>query len=124
MKTSRPNPLAHNRSTLDEYRGYIGSVQYSAEDRILHGNVLGIRDTISYHGEDVNTLEHNFRNAIDEYLAFCAAEGKTPNSPYKGTFNVRVSSELHKRAALYAVEHETKLNRVVSDALEQYLTHV
>ena len=48
---------------------------------MLHGRVLGVRDMISYGGTDVQTLEKNFRDAVDEYLAFCAAEGKTPDAP-------------------------------------------
>jgi predicted HicB family RNase H-like nuclease len=52
------------------------------------------------------------------------AEDKTPEVPYKGTFNVRVSSELHKRVALFANDNDKKLNKVVSEALEEYLTHV
>ena len=104
-----------------QYKGYNGSVEFSAEDRIFHGTVLGIRDSISYGGGDVATLEDNFRNAVDEYLEFCASEGKTPDTPYKGTFNVRLARDLHKRAALYAIEHNQKLNNVVRDALEEYL---
>ena len=58
-----------------EYKGYNGSVLYSAEDRILHGRVVGIRDAIAYEGSDVNTLERNFKKAVDEYLRFCKEEG-------------------------------------------------
>ena len=106
-----------------QYKGYDGSVEYSAEDRILHGSLLGIRDTIVYEGADVDSLESNFRAAVDEYLAFCAAEGKTPDQPFKGSFNIRVGTDLHKRAALFAEEHNQKLNTVVSMALEEFLTH-
>jgi predicted HicB family RNase H-like nuclease len=106
-----------------QYRGYDGSVLYSAEDKMLHGRVLGIRDMISYGGTDVRSLEKNFRDAIDEYLRFCAKRGKTPNVPYKGSFNVRVSRDLHQRAALYAEENDMKLNTVVQDALKEYLAH-
>lgn len=56
-------------------------------------------------------------------LPFCEAEGKTPDVPFKGSFNVRVPEELHQRAALYAEEHEVQLNAVVQDALREYLTH-
>jgi len=63
-----------------EHKGYNGSVLYSAEDRILHGRVVGIRDAITYEGSDVNTLERNFKKAVDEYLRFCKEEGKTPSS--------------------------------------------
>ena len=103
------------------HRGYQGSVLYSAEDRMLHGRILGIRDMVSYGGNSVEDLEQNFRAAVDEYLAFCAETNKTPDTPFKGTFNVRVGHELHMRAALYAEAHQTKLNTVVQRALEDYL---
>jgi predicted HicB family RNase H-like nuclease len=64
-----------------QYKGYVGSVLYSAEDKMLHGLVVGARDMISYGGTDVLSLEKNFRDAVDEYLRFCAAEGKTPDMP-------------------------------------------
>jgi len=64
-----------------QYKGYDGSVEYSAEDRVLHGSLLGIRDAIVYEGADVDSLESNFRAAVDEYLAFCSAEGKVPDRP-------------------------------------------
>jgi len=105
-----------------QHKGYDGSVEYSAEDRLLHGSLLGIRDGVVYEGSDVDSLESNFRAAVDEYLAFCAAEGKTPDKPFKGSFNIRVGSELHKRAALFAEENNQKLNTVVSKALEEFLT--
>lgn len=103
------------------HNGYDGSVEYSAEDRLLHGSLLGIRDMVTYEGFDVDSLEANFRAAVDEYLAFCETEGKTPDRPFKGSFNVRVGTELHKRAALFAEEHHEKLNNVVSRALEEFL---
>jgi predicted HicB family RNase H-like nuclease len=84
--------------------------------------VLGIRDAIIYEGADVDSLESNFRAAVDEYLTFCAAEGKTPDQPFKGSFNIRVGPDLHKRAALFAEQHNQKLNAVVSKALEEFLT--
>jgi predicted HicB family RNase H-like nuclease len=62
-----------------QYKGYDGSVEYSAEDRVLHGSLLGIRDGVVYEGSDVDSLESNFRAAVDEYLVFCAEAGKTPD---------------------------------------------
>lgn len=106
-----------------QYKGYDGSVLYSAEDGVLHGRILGIRDMVSFEGTDVKSLEKNFKAAVDEYLAFCAAENKTPDAPFKGSFNVRIPQVLHQRAALYAEEHDLKLNAVVQLALKEYLTH-
>jgi predicted HicB family RNase H-like nuclease len=104
-----------------QYKGYNGSVLYSAEDEMLHGRVLGIRDTISYGGTTVKSLAKNFRDAVDEYLRFCEETGKVPNPPFKGSFNVRVSPDLHQRASLYAEQHDMKLNTVVQNALSEYL---
>lgn len=103
-----------------QYKGYDGSVELSAEDRVLHGSLLGIRDAVTYEGVDVDSLESNFRAAVDEYLAFCSAEGKVPDQPFKGSFNVRVGPDLHKRAALLAEGHNQRLNAVVSKALEEF----
>jgi len=84
-----------------QYRGYDGSVLYSAEDRLLHGRILGIRDMVFYDGASIREIEKNFRGAVDEYLEFCKAEGKTPDAPFKGSFNVRIPQDLHQRAGLY-----------------------
>lgn len=105
-----------------EYKGYSGSVLYSAEDKILHGRVIGIRDAITYEGTNVRSLERNFKASVDEYLSFCKEENKQPDTPFRGSFNVRLGHELHKRAALYAEEHDQKLNNVVHEALEQFLS--
>jgi predicted HicB family RNase H-like nuclease len=59
-----------------EYKGYSGCVLYSADDKVLHGRVIGIRDAITYEGTNVRSLEKNFRAAIHEYLRFCATENK------------------------------------------------
>ena len=106
-----------------QHRGYDGSVLYSAEDKMLHGRVLGVRDMVSFEGTDVKSIEKNFCDAVDEYLLFCERWGKTPDAAFKGSFNIRISQGLHQRAALYAEEHQVKLNAVVQDALREYLTH-
>jgi predicted HicB family RNase H-like nuclease len=63
----------------------------------------------------------SFRNAVDDYLATCEKHGKPADEPFKGSFNVRVGPELHKRAAVFAAERKKKLNSVVTEALEKYL---
>lgn len=108
-------------STTLQHRGYDGSVEFSAEDKMLHGRILGIRDMISFGGKSVRELEKNFRDAVDEYLEFCRARGKKPNKPFKGNLNVRLREDLHTRAALLAEKTDRKLNTVINDALDEYL---
>lgn len=100
-----------------EYKGYTGSIEYSAEDNILFGQVLGIRGLISYEGLTGKDLEKDFRDAIDEYLADCKSEGITPEKPFKGSFNVRIPSSLHRKAALLAREARISLNNFVAESI-------
>ena len=100
------------------HNGYTGSVEFSEEDGLLHGKLIGIRDAVTYEGKDVKSLTRNFRQAIDEYLAFCGAEGKTPDKPFKGSLNIRISPELHRVLATRAEQEQKSLNTVISDALE------
>jgi predicted HicB family RNase H-like nuclease len=104
-----------------EYKGYVGSVRFSADDEVFHGKLYGIRDLVTYEGSDVAGLKQSFTEAVDDYLETCKKRGKSPERPFKGTFNVRVGAELHKRAAVFASERKRKLNSVVSEALEKYL---
>ena len=108
-------------SNTMEYKGYVGSVEFSQEDSVLFGKVMGIRALISYEGQTVQELVNDFHDAVDAYLNLCAEEGTPPEKAYKGSFNIRISPELHRRAALYATAHQTTLNRVVESALEHYV---
>ena len=109
------------RGSFLEYKGYQGSVHFNSEDRVFFGKVMFIPALISYEGTDVNSLTTSFEEAVDDYLELCEQTGKTPATPFKGSFNVRVSPELHQRAAEYAAGHNKKLNTVVSEAIERFL---
>ncbi len=65
-------------SNLIHYRDYIGSVEFSEEDKVFHGKVLGIKDLISFEGENVSGLTEDFHSAVDEYIGFCERNGKQP----------------------------------------------
>jgi predicted HicB family RNase H-like nuclease len=83
------------------YKGYGGSVELSAEDHVLHGSLLGIRDAVAYEGADADSLEANFRVAVDEYLAFCTAQGKTPDRPLGSVpTEDAIFSEIPRRGAM------------------------
>ena len=105
-----------------EYKGYIGSVEFSEEDGIFFGKVMGMRTLISYEGTNATELVTDFHQSIDEYLAMCQQEGLEPERTYKGSFNIRISPELHKRAAICAIAQQMTLNKFVETALQRYVT--
>ncbi|MBR5400864.1 MAG: type II toxin-antitoxin system HicB family antitoxin [Treponema sp.] len=104
-----------------EYKGYVGSIEFSEEDSIFFGKVQGVRTLISYEGASASELINDFHGAIDDYLELCKAEGIEPEKAYKGSFNIRVKPELHKKAAIYAMEHDITLNSFVENSIEKVL---
>ncbi len=105
-----------------EYKGYVGSIEFSENDMIFCGKVLGIRSLILYEGATADELLSDFHDAIDSYLNMCKKEGKEPEKSYKGTFNIRISPELHKEAAIYAIQNNCSLNSVVEKAIAKYVS--
>jgi len=101
------------------HKGYFGSIHYNHDDRIFYGKIEFIRALVSYAGKDADTLVGAFVEAVEDYLALCAEQGKEPEKPFKGSFNVRIAPELHERVAIAAAQHGMSLNRFVAEALRQ-----
>jgi len=102
-----------------EYKNYTGSIEYCKEDDLLYGKVLGIRGLLSYEGKTGNDLEKDFKEAVDTYLEDCKKEEIQPEKPFKGSFNVRISPDLHHKAALMAQEEKMSLNNFVSESIKE-----
>lgn len=98
------------------YKGYQATVTY--EDGQLIIRVLHVRDFLSTQCESANEIDGAFKAVVDEYLAECKALGRSPNKPFRGTFNVRISPDLHRRVAIAAAEEEMSLNSWVAMSLE------
>lgn len=111
-------------SNTMEYKGYTGSVEFSEDDAVLYGKVQGIRSLISYDGSTVEELIQSFHDSIDDYLALCEETGDEPETAYKGSFNVRIGSDRHRRAAIYAINHHLTLNAFIAEAVDDKLNAV
>jgi len=105
-----------------EYKEYLASVHFSSEDDVFYGKILGINDLVSFEGSSVTQLRRAFREAVMDYLKTCKALGKEPNRSYKGTFNVRIPSKLHHKAAIYSAKKNMSLNEFVRYAIDFTLT--
>ncbi len=110
--------------TMMEYKGYYGSAEFSPDDEVFHGKLEFIRDLVTYESDDAKGLKRAFHEAVDDYLALCHENGRKPQVPMKGSFNVRVGRDLHRRAMLSAHRHGVGLNDTVTEALRRYLDEV
>lgn len=107
-------------STL-KYKSYAGIVSYSEEDEVFFGKVEGVNALINFEGESVKELKKAFEEAIDDYLAYCEAEGLSPEKTYTGVLNIRISPDIHSRIAVLARETGTTINGYIKQALENQL---
>jgi predicted HicB family RNase H-like nuclease len=105
-----------------QYKEYIGSVTFSAEDEVFYGKILGVNDLVSFEGASVRELKKSFHEAVDDYLETCQSIGKDPDKTYKGSFNVRIPSNLHREAAIYSARKNMSLNDFVRFAIDFVLT--
>src|SRR5262249_36876507 len=95
-----------------EYKGYLRTVE--ADDGVFAGQVAGLRDVITFEGATFAEVEQAFRDSIDDYLAFCAERGEPPDRPYSGKIPLRVSPEMHRRAAMRAQAAGMSLNQWIA----------
>lgn len=51
------------------YKGFIGYVQFSAEDKVFFGKIEGITDLVTFEGSTMKELEMGFQLMVDRHLA-------------------------------------------------------
>lgn len=100
------------------YKNYSARVTFDAENELLHGEVLGMRDVITFQAPSIDALKREFRASVDEYLAWCEELGQEPDRAYSGKYLVRMTPELHRNVALAAEREGTSINAFVVSCLE------
>ena len=101
------------------YKDYIGSVHFNADDEVFFGKIEGIEDLVSFEGDSVIELKKAFEEAVDDYLEICKENGKKTHKSYKGSFNVRIAPDIHKKATRLALMKGMSLNQFIQKAVEE-----
>ena len=102
-----------------KYKGFIGSVHYAAEDRVFYGKVEGVNDLISFEGSSVDELEEGFQYMVDKHIEDCEKNDIPLEKSYKGNLNIRLSPDLHKKAAYKASSRGMSLNQYINNAIKK-----
>ena len=102
---------------LMQYKGYYGSVHFDEEDLIFHGRIEFIRALVSYEATNAKGLKKAFTEAVDDYLETCCNQEVDPETPFKGSLNVRLGPELHRRVAIAAEQHHLSINKFIAETL-------
>ena len=101
------------------YKDYIGSVHFNADDEVFFGKIEGIEDLVSFEGDSVIELKKSFEEAVTDYLEICKENGKKTDKSYKGSFNVRIAPDIHKKATRIALMKGMSLNQFIQKAVEE-----
>jgi len=104
-----------------QYKGYEAIVEFDADAGLFHGELVGLRDVVTFEGHSVDELKAALADSVDDYLDFCASRGEAPERPFSGRFVVRTEPDLHRAAAVAAKRDGVSLNKWVAKALQQAL---
>jgi predicted HicB family RNase H-like nuclease len=102
-----------------KYKGYTGHAEFDDEARLFHGEVLDLRDVITFQGTSVEELEREFRNSIDDYLEFCEERSEEPDRPFSGRLMLRLPPNVHREVYVRARQEGKSLNQWIAEKLEQ-----
>ena len=104
-----------------EYKGYSAHVEFDPEAEVMHGEVANISDVVTFQATSVDDLKREFKASVDDYLEYCAQQGREPARPYSGRFVVRMPPELHRAVTESARRRGQSLNGWVVAACEERL---
>ncbi len=101
------------------YKGYSGNVRFDDDAGIFHGEVLGVRDVVTFQGRSVEELKTAFHESINDYLDFCESRGEQPDKPFSGKFLLRLEPELHRKLYELSTDEGQSLNSWIASRLEK-----
>ena len=108
-------------NNIIKYKSFIGSLNFSQNDKTFFGKIEGINDLITFEGKTVDDLIKAFHEAVNDYLEICKIKNIEPHKSFKGSFNIRIKPELHAQAYHAAKAMKISLNRFVQKSIENSL---
>lgn len=100
-----------------EYKGYLARIEFDEEADIFHGEVINIRDVITFRGKSVDELKKAFEESVEDYLEFCAERNEEPDRPFSGRLTVHLSPEQHRKIILAAEKAGRRVDSWVAEIL-------
>lgn len=101
------------------YKGYSGTVKFDDEADIFHGEILGLKDVVTFQGVSVEELRTSFEDSVEDYLEFCEERGESPDKPFSGKFMLRIDPELHRKLFELSSDDGESLNGWLASKLEE-----
>ena len=100
-------------------KGYTGHIEFDNEAGIFHGEVLDLRDVVTFQGKSVDELSQAFKDSVDDYLEFCEGRGEEPDKPFSGKLMLRLPPELHRKVYTSSKQEGKSLNQWIAERLDK-----
>ena len=105
-------------NNLMEYKGFTARIEFSADDNVFFGRLLGIDDIVTFEAETVEDLRRSFEEAVDFHIEVCEKTGKKAKKQYSGKVLLRLPNTLHERIAEAAAKNGKSINEFSKEILE------
>lgn len=92
------------------YKGFTAKIEFSADDNVFFGRLLGTKDIVGFHGETVEELKDAMRQSVDFYIETCEKEGRQSQKSYSGKVLFRLPDKLHAEIAEAATREGKSIN--------------
>ena len=101
------------------FKNYLAKIKFDEEAEIFHGEVINLKDVITFQGDSVKALHKEFKASIADYLDFCEERGEGPEKPFSGSFPLRANPADHSRFFVAAKRQNKSLNAWAVDQLRK-----
>jgi predicted HicB family RNase H-like nuclease len=103
------------------YKGFTAKIEFSADDNLFVGRLLGTKDIVAFHAETVEELKDSMRQSVDFYIEVCEKAGKKTKKSYSGKVLLRLPDQLHAEIAEAATRKGKSINEWGKEAFETAL---
>ncbi len=105
------------------YKSYTAELNVDVDAGLLRGQVLDIKDVVTFEGKTVEEAAQDFHRSVDEYLAFCKELGQKPDKPFSGRLLFRTSPDIHRSIYLAANKAGKSINSWIEEVVKRAAQH-
>jgi predicted HicB family RNase H-like nuclease len=106
-------------SNVISYRGHYARITFDPSADAFHGRVLGMQDVISFYGRTSDELREEMRAAVEDYIAWCKAEGDKPEKSWAGKLTLRPDEDVRRRVLIAAAARGQSVNAWINQVIDR-----
>lgn len=102
---------------LMRHGDYLARITYDEDAESFLGQVINIRDVVTFYGRSVEELRREFATSIEVYLDLCREKGVEPQRPRGSSLSLSLEPEAHAMLARAAAARGKSLDAWAAEVL-------